>query len=224
VPDVDTSALAGIEFRGHRRGALSTDSWTQYVVPTTDRIVSYRGWAATFITPGRATPPQYLLSLHNATSSPVVVAVNRIMLHLWRDTIKTILVIPPVVRLHRFTALPVNGTAITKVPVDSSLSSSASVTVKGDASADGAASASPLTVTAGSPFDQLWAGRGAVSSTTAAQYEYHDVIALHDGPPEITLRALQGVLVLLDNYAATTGNPLQDRWLASINWEEYTRP
>ena len=225
MPNVDTSALAGLEFDGYRQGALSTDSWTQYVIPTTDRIVSYQGAAATFITPGRATPPQYLLSLHNATSSTVLVSVSRIGLHLYRDTIKTILVIPPTIRVHRFTALPTNGTAITKVPLDSSLSSSSSVTVKGDASSDGAASASPLAVTvpAGTALTQLWAGRGAVSATTASGYEKLDAV---DGVSEsdLILRPLEGIVVLLDNYAATTGNPLQDRWVADVEWDEYTRP
>jgi hypothetical protein len=224
MADTDTSALSGIEFRGHRLGALSTDSWTQYVVPTRNRITSYRGHAGTFITPGRATAPQRLLALHNSTSSTVLVDVNRIHLHLYRDTIKTIGVIPPTIRVCRFTALPTNGTALTKVPLETALSSNSAVTLWQDASADGTASASALTVTAGSPLEQQWAGRGAVSATTASAYEKQDSITLFDSPFGLTLQALQGVLVLLDNYSATTGNPLADRWVASIEWEEYTRP
>jgi len=222
MPNVDATATSGIEPRGYRQGATSADSWTTFVVPTRDRIISYQGRAATFITPGRATPPQRLFAIHNSTSSTVLVSVNQILLHLYRDTIKTILVVPPTIRVCRFTALPTNGAAITKVPIDTGLSSNSAVTLWQDASADGTAAASALTVTAGEPITQQWAGRGAVSATTASAYEKFDPIVLFEG--DLTLRALQGALVLLDNYAATTGNPLADRWVVSVGWDEYTRP
>ena len=149
-------------------------------------------------------------------------SVNHISLHLFRDTIKTIGVISPTIRVCRFTVLPTNGTAVTKVPIDTGLSSSSAVTLWQDASAEGTASASALTVTAGSPLTQQWTGRGAVSATTASKYEMFDPVVLFEG--DLTLQALQGALVLLDNYSATTGNPLADRWVVTVGWEEFSRP
>jgi hypothetical protein len=220
--DIDTTAVSGVEARGYRRGAVSTDSWDQYVVPVRDRISSFYGRACTFKTPGRAATTQKILALHNATASSVVVCINRITVDLLSTVVKAITVVPPVIRCHRFTAVPTNGTALAKVALDTSQSSNAAVTAWGDASADGTGSATTLTVTipANSMLAQVYAPRWI----TAAGYEPVDTASFFYGEPDITLRALEGVVVYLDAAVVTTGNPATDMWVASVDWEEYTRP
>jgi hypothetical protein len=225
MADVDSTAVSGVEVRGFRRGTLSTDSWDQYVIPVRDRITSYKGRAFTFVTPGRAAAAQKILALHNATSSPVLINVNRIRIDVIQSVAKAITVISPTVRVHRFTTLPTGGTALTKTPMDSSMTSSSSVTVWGDSSADntgaGTSSGTTLTITPGNILGQTWGPR----MISAAGYEMVDNIEFFVGEPDVTLRALEGLVVVLDNAnTAVLGNPATDRWLAGIDWEEYTRP
>lgn len=238
MADVDSSATSGVEVRGYRRGTLTTDSWDQYVIPVKDRIITFAGRAATFVTPGRAAATQRLLALHNATGSAVIVNVNRMRIDLLTTAFKVATILPPIIRVQRFTALPTGGTTLAKTGLDTSATSNASVTAWGDASADnagaGTSSASALTITPNpstATLAQAYAPRMtgfATPNTTAASgvpfYEPLDTIEFFVGEPDITLRALEGIVVSLDVAAAVTGNPATDKWLAMIDWEEYTRP
>lgn len=222
MPDVDSSAVSGVEVRGFRRGALSTDSWDQYVIPVRDRMTSFQGRGNSFVTPGRAAASQKVLALHNATSSPVFVQVNRITVDVSSTVIKAVTVVPPLIRVHRFTAIPTNGTLLAKVPRDTALSSSSSVTLWGDASADGTGSGTTLTITI--PASNIIAQHRAPRLLTGATLDPADPIRFFDSEPDITLRALEGVCVFLDQATATTGNPSTDAWVITIDWEEFTRP
>jgi hypothetical protein len=222
--DVDSTAVSGVEVRGYRRGTLSTDSWDQYVVPVNDRITTYRGRCCTFVTAGRGLVAQKIMAIHNATASPVTVCVNRITIDMMGTVVKAITVVPPVIRVHRFTAVPTNGTVLTKVPMDTSMTSDAAVTLWGDSSADNAGAGTPsattLTITAGSALVQTWTPRWI----TAVGYEPFDSTIFFQGEPDVTLRPLEGLVVFLDQALVTSGNPATDRWVATIDWEEYQRP
>jgi hypothetical protein len=227
--DVESTSTAGQEWRGYRRGGTAGDPVDQYVVPVRDRIPSFYGRASTFVTPGRAgTTGQKILALHNATGSPVLVCVNRIVVDVLQTAAAGIAptVFVPVIRIHRFTVVPTNGTALTKVKMNSALSSDAAVTAWGDASADGTGSGTTLTVTipAGSCLHQKYTPRILVIGTSASSfYEPIDTAPFFEGEPDITLGALEGVVVFLD-YTVAAGNPTTNRWIATIDWEEYTRP
>lgn len=190
---------------------------------TTDskRVVSYRGRASSFRMPGRAgTAGQKIFSIHNATGSSVLVDVEKISIDMTATVVKAVTVLPPMIRLYRVTVLPTNGTAATKVPVDTALSSAAAVTVLQDASADGTASASALTATlpAGAVITQSFAPR----FITAAGYEMMDRFDyLAPENERITLRALEGIVLVLD-YVLATQNPVTDMWLVTCDWVEYT--
>jgi len=222
--EVDSTAVSGVEVRFYRRGTLSTDSCDQYVIPVNDRITTYRGRCATFVTAGRAVAAQKLMAIHNATSSPVFICVNRIKVDVLSTVVKAITVVPPVIRVHRFTAVPTGGTVLTKVPLDTSLTSDAAVTLWGDSSADNAGAGTPsgttLTITPGAVLHQVWAPR----FISAVGYEPFDTATFFEGEPDVTLRPLEGLVVWLDQATAASGNPATDRWLAVIDWEEYTRP
>lgn len=193
----------------------------QRVSPIDERQISYLGRVATFKTLGRAgTTGQKIFAIHNATGSKVLVDVDRITVDVMQTAAKVIE--PPAVRLWKFTAVPTNGSGITKVPEDSALASSASVTVWQDSSADNTGSATTLTVTlpAGTFLSQTWAAR----ALTLVGYEQFDREYFLDGEGEkLTLRPLEGLCVFLD-YGVAGANPVTDKWLVTCRWVEYTLP
>ena len=181
----------------------------------------FGGRGVTFRTPGRAgTTGQKLMALHNATGSTIRVRINKVRVDLVQTVIKAVTVLPPVIRLWKFTAVPTNGTVLNKTPGNSgNPASSASVTLWGDASADGTSSASALTVTL--PAGTFVAQEFATRMITAAGYEGADrneFLATEQG--DIMLNALEGLCVFLD-YTLATQNPTTDMWLATMFWEEY---
>ncbi len=195
----------------------------EYVIPVEDKIVSYRGRASTFITPGRAAAGQKILAIHNAAASPVLVDVRQVRVDMLSTVVKAVTVVPPTIRLHRFTVLPTNGTALGKVPFDTAVASNAAVTAWGDASADNVTSVTTLTVTV--PANSCLAQIAGPRILTAVGQEAIDTAAFFEaGTPPILLRALEGLVVFLDAAVVTTGNPATDLWTASLEWTEYTRP
>lgn len=186
-------------------------------VSTVEASVLFKGKASTYNTPGRAgTAGQKILSLHNATGSSVTVKVLSVKVDGSSTVVKAITVPPPIIRLWKVTVLPTNGTALTKNKIGGTTTSSASVTVLGDASADGTGSATTLTATL--PAGTILEAQYAARFITAAGYEPADVNELNADSP-ITLSALEGVVVFLD-YTLATQNPTTDRWIASIEWTE----
>jgi hypothetical protein len=190
---------------------------------------SFLGRASGFRTPGRAgTAGQKIFAIHNATGSPVLVDVDKILV----DFITTVAIgkvgtiIPPIVRIWKFTAVPTNGTALAKLAEDSALSSNASVTVWGDASADGTGSTTTLTVTlpAGTFVTECVAPNRVFGTTGTGTNPWMEdagrMIFFPDDDEFITLRPLEGIAVFLD-YTVATANPTTDFWLVSARWKEY---
>ncbi len=208
----------GKKLRTRDRGAVGHD---QYVVPTDLRLVSYKGRASTFKTPGRAAVSQKIMSIHNATGSGVLVDVTKIRVDVHSTVVKLVTIVTPVIRLYRVTVLPTNGTALTKVPLDTTLSSAAAVTVLGDASADNTASVTTLTATI--PAGNIMAAVYAPRLITAAGYEMIDTVEFLVGDAVI-LRPLEGLVVFLEDAVVTTGIPATDKYIAYVDWDEYTLP
>lgn len=182
-----------------------------------DAAAAFLGRAQTFRTPGRAgTTGQKILALHNATGSTKLVRIEQLAVDLFQTVVKAVTVPPPIIRVHRFTALPTGGTALGKVARDTALSSNGSVTAWGDASADGTSSASALAVTI--PANSLLTQEFAPRLITAAGYEMFDRTVLLEGA-KLLLRALEGIVVFVD-YAAATQNPVTDMWVAGCEWVE----
>jgi hypothetical protein len=190
--------------------------------------VSFKGRAGSFRMPGRGgTTGQKIFALHNATASPSIVDVHKITV----DCIQTVLhttpitTLPPTIRIYRFTAVPTNGTALSRNVEDSLLSSKTAVTVWNDASADGTSSATALTIGAIVNGTQtgLLTQEFAPRQLTTAGYEMSDRVTFLMGEDEfITLRALEGICVFLD-YTAAASNPTTDLWIVSARWTEYTQ-
>jgi hypothetical protein len=200
------------------------DTSAQFALPVdvdSKRTITYYGRGCSFRIPGRAgTTGQKLFSLHNASGSAVIVDLERLTVDYVPTVVKAVTVLPPSIRLYKVTVLPTNGTIVTKVSRDSAFSSSASVTLLGDASADGVSSAVALTATlpAGAVVTQMFAPR----LITAAGYEMIDTFAFLEGVDQkITLRPLEGIVLMLD-YTLATQNPTTDMWSVDCKWTEYT--
>lgn len=225
-----TRGIDGTTGVAHSIGAkVALVTAVQRVEPVdASKQVSYRGRVATFRTPGRAgTTGQKIFALHNATSSPVVVDIDKIMVDLTIAAAagQAPTVLPAVVRVWKFVSPPTNGTALTKVAEDSALASKSAVTVWGDASADGTGSAVTLTVTlpAGNFVAQELAPRFVVVGTSASTFyeSWGSTVFLEEEGVSLTLRALEGICVYLD-YALATANAITNHWTASLRWTEYT--
>lgn len=215
--DISTTLTAGLYGRFFRRGSTSTDVSDQYVIPVLDRVVSYRGRAGSYRTPGLAgTVGQKLFAIHNATGSAVIVDVEAISVDVYQTAARV--VAPPILRLHRFTALPTGGASLGKVAEDTTMTSSTSVTLWQAASADGTGVTLNVTIPAASILTQEPVAR----ALTLVGYEQFDRADYLDKGP-ITLRALEGIVVNLD-YTVATSNPTTDMYTCNVRWSEYTRP
>ncbi len=197
------------------------------------RQVSFKGRACTFRTPGRAgTTGQKIFAIHNATGSAVIVDVHNVMVDMVQTVVKLSTVLPPTIRVYKFTAVPTNGTVLTKVGEDASLTSKSTVTVWGDASGDGVISASALAVTgvangaATGLISQMFAPRYMAHAAPTASsinpfIELMDRATFFDGDDEIiSLRPLEGLAVFVD-YPLATQNPTTDMWTVSLRWVEF---
>ncbi len=182
------------------------------------RAISFLGRACAFKTPGRAAVSQKILSIHNAAGSSVLVDVNIMHVDMLSTAVKALTVVPPVIRIHRYTTVQTNGTVLTKGAINTAMTSNASVTVTGDASADTVSSVITLTITPTTLLAQAY----AIRVFTAVGYEAFDMVEFFAGDTDITLRPGEGLVVFLDAAAVTTGIPATDNFIASVDWTEYT--
>ena len=209
------TVTAGVYPGGYRRGATSTDRWDQYVVPVRDRISSYKGRACSVRIPGIAgTTGQNILSIFNADATGVLVEVQKIFVDVMQTAAKVIE--PPAIRIYRVSAAPTGGSAITKAPLDTALTSDTDIAVLQGASAENTASA--ITATTGALVSEEWAPR----VLTLVGYETADRLFFLDDAP-VLLRQSEGLLLRLD-YSAAGANPVTDKWVCGVQWEEFTRP
>lgn len=183
--------------------------------------ITFHGRAASFQIPGRAgTAGQKLASIFNTNSAPnVLVDVQKVRIDLNSTAAKT--VASPVFRLYKVTVAPTNGATLSKVPEDSTLSTSANVALLQDASADGTGATTALTST-------LTVGTNVLVQTYPSQLytvvgfsPFDSALLLPDVDEYITLNPGEGLVAMLD-YTASTQNPTTDKWTVDFRWFEYT--
>lgn len=228
MPDILSTVVSGVYARFYRRGAAATDSHDQYVIPVKDRITSFAGRSTTFATQGLATAAtQNLITLHNAAGSTVIVSVNRVTIDLLSIAAagKAPTVQVPIVRIRRITNLPTAGTVLAKTTFDSTLSSNTAVVATGSTASDGGALTSVASAANLGVITQAWPSRMLVVGTSASSFfEPNDTLTFLEDEPDIILRAGEGIIVTLEGAVVTTGNPATDRWLCTVDFEEFTRP
>lgn len=218
---------AGKMLRTRSRTVGANTVHEQYVIAQDEKILTYRGRGATFLVQGRTTTPSTVLTIFN-TSATVLVDVNRIMIDSYQTAGKLVSVAPQVIRAVRLTAAPAGGAAITKVPLDTADTSNASVALLQDAASDTAQPGTALSSTSVGTLTQEISARtitngdtGAVASTRTPIYasELADRIEFFAGTADVTLRQNQGLALQLINAGVAS-----DRWVAVLDWEEYTLP
>lgn len=177
----------------------------------------FRGRAATFRTIGRGgTVPRRVLALWNAAGSGRTITINQITLDIMQTAVvpETVIAIP--IRVYRITSSPTDGSPLTKSAKDTALTSSASISLLQDASADGTNSVAALAATtaAGSALTQVFASR----LITAAGFEAMDrAVLLAD--KRVLIRPGEGVVLSLDITLAAQ-EPASVHTLAEIDWFE----
>jgi hypothetical protein len=215
-----TQPVSGTFFQTTQPVSLAAETTkiigTVVTAPTSG--ITHKGRAMSFRIPGLAgTAGQKLFSLHNATGSAVRVDIEQIAVDAVTTAVIAVTVIPPVIRVYKVTVLPTGGTAVTKVSRDSALSaSSGSVTILQGASADGTGTTLTATLPAGAVITQEFAPR----LITAAGYEMFDRTIFLESS-NVTLNALEGIVVMLD-YTLATANPTTNSWLVGCEWNEHT--
>lgn len=193
----------------------------QYVVPMSNRSVSFCGAAATWRTVGSAGSPQTLLTIENQAASAVICGVSKLTIEM--DSTAALATVAADFEANRPTALPSAGTTLTKTAVDTSLASSASVVLRGaTASHGGAATAITATFPTTNPMWHQFAYRlhTAVGVTDSSDYNMlPSDIADVDW---ISLRAGESLGVRVVGTA--TNNPATNFYVVKCAWFEYTIP
>lgn len=228
MPDIDSTAVSGVEVGGYRRGAGTGDPWHQYVVPVRDRISSFKGRGSSFRVPSRAAVTQNVLTIFN-TSATVVVSVNRMLFDMYSLVPAAATVHPPIVRVSRIAAAATGGTAVAKAAMDTAGTSDAAVAVLADASADGTSSGTSLTATLGATLTQEIGPRlinVGTGTANALATELADRMTFFHGDPDVVLRQNQGLALHLVWQAAPAAGAAAagHHFTAVVDWEEYTRP
>jgi hypothetical protein len=225
VTTINGGASSGVKVQRIKAGFgvdnTHRDVSAQFPLPVdTDskRNISFWGRTCSFKTNGRAATSQKILSIHNAVGSTILVDVNRLRVDMLSSVVKAVTVVPPVIRVVRYTTVQTNGTVLTKNAVKTAQTSNASVTATGDASADGTLSATTLTLTPTVTLAQAYAPR----ILSAVGYEIMDTVEFFVGDTDITLAAGEGLAIFLDAATVTTGIPATDAYIASVDWNEYT--
>jgi hypothetical protein len=187
------------------------------VRPILESEATFRGRASTFRMVGRAgTAPRRLLALWNALGSGKVVHINQVAIDVFHAAAYAVATLPPIIRPYRITSIPTNGTALAKVSKDSLLTSSGSISLFQDASADGTNSATALAATpVGTHLSQVFAPR----LITAAGYEMFDREELLEGK-DVVLRAGEGIVLSYDGITAVGQEPATMHSIATVDWYE----
>jgi len=212
----DTASGAGIaQVRTRERVVGAETVAEQYVIPISERVASYKGMAASFRIAGLATASHNLVTIFNATGSTTLVALRRLTIQI--DDTGVSLAVAPVMQGARLAAAPTGGTALTKVPFDTTLTANASVTLLQATTADGAA-ATAITATAGV---RAWSDFKMRAATAVGQFLFPDeglIPGLCETEP-IILRAGEGFLAQMVTASVTTSS-----YLVNIMWEEFSLP
>jgi len=207
----------GKKLRSRERTVGANSVHEQYVIPTSERVDTFDGFAATFRVQGTATTPINMLTVENTTGSAVLVGIKRISVDISASAV-TAYMLQSIFRLYRTTTVPTGGTVVSKFGVESTQASAANVIIRGPASADGTASVITHALPAGTPM------RSSVHPgifTGVGQWDPVDVHLWNFDLAPLTVRPGECVLLALAGGAASATN---FGYTVKAIWEEYTIP
>lgn len=200
---------------------VSVVAAAQYVIPVSNRSVSYCGAVASWRTLGNAASPQNLFTIENAAGSNVIVGVSRLTVEM--DATAALLAVAPSFKTFRPTALPSGGTTLTKSSVDTGLTTSASVVCRGATASDGG-TATAITATAPAQ-NPMWHQFQMRMATQVGMMATDDFSMLPNDIADvdwITLRA--GEALLLQVVGTAASNAATNHYIVKCAWFEYSLP
>lgn len=192
---------------------------TQRMIPVVERVTTFSGIVASFRTLGSAATPQNLFSIENGAGSPILVAVKRLSVEM--DATAALTTVAPEFAVFRQTTLPTVGTALTKVAVDTALTSNASVVARGATASDGGA-ATAITGTASA--NRAWHQFQHRLPTQVGQMiaDDYSLIPIYSNDDPVILRASEALLVQVIGTAAS--NAATNHYVVKCAWEEFRTP
>ena len=180
-------------------------------------VETFRGIAATFRTLGSAAVPQNIFTIENLTGSGKLVYIRK--LYLLTDMTAALLTVACQADVSRTTAIPSGTTVLTKTALDTTLSSSASIILRGATASDGgAATAITATAAAGYLF-RLFIPRQATAVGQVQQsfpLELVPTIILESD--SLMLRENQAIVVQITGAAAS--NAATNHYIVVCVWDE----
>ncbi len=194
--------LTGQYIRTRQRTINGTAVEEPYTIIANERVVSARGWVASFRTPSRAVASQPIFALWNGSTN--LLAIRRLTME--ADAGAALAQISPYARLYRISAAPTGGSTLTKGQQDTGETTSAGIVATGDASADGTNSTTPLAATVATGTSHLWQ-QTIPRLHTAVGWVSPAVMSLLPDDAELNredplvLRPSQGVLVRVEAAA-----------------------
>jgi len=210
----------------HRSQVVGANTVLQRNMLPVDRIVTYRGMASSFRTIGIGATTQGVFNVRNSSASAVYVAIRRLSVQM--DATAALLTVAPLVVARHYTGNPTftGGSAITKVPFDSALASSAEVLIRGATAVDGTSG------DLGPPADgsfvkawQQWTMRMHTTTTTGGQVRMPDqslIPSLARRDPVVLRPGVGEALYVFINAVNAADNPNTNNWILNVAWEEYT--
>jgi hypothetical protein len=193
----------------------------QYVVPMSNRSVSFCGCAATWRTLGSAASPQPLFSIENQAGSAVIVGVSKLTVEM--DTTVALLTLAAEFQTYRPTSIASGGTVLTKGSIDTALTSNASVVLRGATASDGgAATAITAAAPATNPMWHQYAARANTLVATMVPDDYNMLPADIADVDWVPVRAGESLAVRVIGTA--TNNPATNHYVVKCAFFEYTIP
>jgi hypothetical protein len=211
----------GKKLRSRQRtvGANTVDEW--YYINQQERAVTFRGFATSFRTLGDTTTSQKIFTIENAAGSTVVVGVRQLFVQM--DPTAILAGAPASsVRIFRVTTLPTGGTTLSKGSLDTALTSSASVVLRGATASDGGTATA---ITSTTPVPSLMHRLLTRLESAVGHMIMDDVSLLPDicATEPLYLRASEGLSVVV-NQATAANNAATNHHLFTIQWDEFTEP
>jgi hypothetical protein len=239
VTDVSPGAAVVAEWRTRDKGSGVLE---QYAIPVHPRDLLFRGSATTFRFWGGAVTSRHLFYMKNGSASRRV-AIRGLIVR-YNPTLQEFGTWAAQFSLSRPAADATGGTALTKTPWDTALSSDAGVVVRGPSSADMTNATTSLTAITATAGTNLWRQR-IMRWPTAAQIVGQvrtiddkrsadleaNVPATTDSPERMHAVAEDGSILLLPGQralvtvtAADTGDIDTAGFLTMVCWDEYQIP
>ncbi len=178
---------------------------------------TFKGIAASFRTLGSAAVPQNIFTIENLSGSGKLVYIRK--LYLLTEMTVALLTVACQADVSRTTAIPSGGTVLTKASLDTLLSSSASVILRGATASDGgAATAITAAAAAGYLFRQFVPRQATAVGQVQQSFPIELIPTVLLESDSLLLRENQAIVVQITGTAAS--NATTNHYIVVCVWDE----